>query len=234
MGIEQISDLVTTVMTQVSKNVPLTSRQSRDSLAEWVGEGKKRRVIVTKGQGTNQSSLPVSKLPFPHTWYLELKSYEALNCHHYLRCFYVSSLGNGFNQRMGEFHVQRCRETWYFFLFNGSNVKQWTEQLRLIKTAPRDFGPLESHSSQKCPGMLRQPKMSSPKAVKFNSPMVPRHFCRIVQEESSPWWKKSYSNITESPMFEGHTGSGTQGCKRHYKWNDHIICFQWDTFEMGQ
>lgn len=89
------------------------------------------------------------------------------------------------------------------------------EWLRFIKTAPRYFGPSESCSSQNCPSMLRQPKMSSPKLYKFDSPMVPRHFCRSAQEEFTLAKKKTkkqktfYSNITESPIFEGDKGSGT-------------------------
>ena len=145
----------------------------------------------TKDQGIKQSSLQVSKLPLPHSWYLGVEIIWSSELSSLPLPLYVSSLGNGFCQSVGDFHVQSYRETWYFFLFKWVKCQAVNrEWLKFIKTAPRYFGPLESCSSPNCPSMLRQPKMSSPKAVKFDSSMIPRHFCRSAQEKSSPWSKK--------------------------------------------
>ena len=107
---------------QVNRNRVIADR--KDSLGERMGAG--RRISRYKGSGYKAVISILPNLPSPHTWHLESKPHEAPNCHHCLCHFYVESLGNGFCQSVGEFHVQSLRETWYFFLYNGSNVKQWT------------------------------------------------------------------------------------------------------------
>lgn len=84
--------------------------KSRDGLDDWVGVGEEEKWVQKDRVQSSHHYRPLNYLyHIPDT--RELKSSEALNCHHCLCHLYVSSSGNGFCLSVGEFHVQSFGET---------------------------------------------------------------------------------------------------------------------------